>query len=209
MRLPKDWGQVTLKQYIKLSKIDPELEDMDRHVKTISILSGEPEIKVWDLSLSFIKQAIAKTKFIYSQPESKGVRTSIRIKGNRFHIDNNVRHICGGEYIDLTSFLKEKDKITDNLPHILAIFFKPVNFLGLKKKRHYRKNDKGILIQTLESRNETAKLLEEHLTMDIAMGLSAFFLKNWEASIKAIQDYSIGEMEKQTKKVKKIMKKVL
>ena len=96
--------------------------------------------------------------------------------------------------------IKEKSDVTKNLPKIIAIFLHPVNFFRFKKKSCYD-ND----CQTLESRNKTAKIVEDNLMMDNVMMLSGFFLKSWQVLAKATLDYS----ELQTKKARKQLKKAI
>lgn len=179
------------------------MDELDKNVKILSVLTGESEETIMALNLNELKAAIKAIQFIYIQLKTTKVRTSIRIKGNRFYINNNVRELTGGEYITYTSLLKDKSQVTTNLPHILALFFKPINFLGLMKKKCYTKNSSGVWIQKLDSYTKTAKLIEANLTMDVVMELSAFFLRSYELSIRTTQDYLI----KQTKKNMKMLAK--
>ena len=72
---------------------------------------------------------------------------------------------------------------------------------GFKKKSCYE--DK---IQTLESRNATAKLIESNLMMDNVMMLSGFFLNSYNVLIQATLDYSVLEIKKTRAKLNKLIK---
>ena len=202
MQIPKSWADVSLKQYIEISEVQEiDLDELDRNVKILSILSKCPEEKIWDLSLSEVKGYIRQIAFIYTTPQSKGIRQSIRIKGQRFRIETNLKELRGGEYIDLANLTKEKEEITGNLSQIIAIFLKPINFLGLKKKSCYKLNDKGVYVQTLQSRALTAKHIEKHLSMDIVFELSAFFLKSGDALIQVGLNYSTAKLKQTAKEL--------
>lgn len=175
------------------------MDELDKHVKIISILSGLTEDQVLELSISDLKSAVFSIAFIYADPKTSGVRTSIRIKGNRFHINNNIQKLTGGEYITFASLIKDKGQVTANLPEIICLFFQPVNFLGLKKKSCYSRSASGEYIQKLDSFNKTSKLIRDHLTMDVVLQLSSFFLKSWQTSIKATQDYLLKMNRKNMK----------
>lgn len=204
MKVPTKWSEIRLKQYIEISEISQvDMDELDKNAKILSVLTGESEETIMALDLNELKAAIKAIQFIYTQPKTSGVRTSIRIKGNRFYINNNVRELTGGEYITFTSLLKDKSQVTINLPHILALFFKPINLLGSYRRKCYTKNNSGVLIQKLDSYTKTAELIRDNLTMDVVMELSAFFLQSYELSIKTTQDYLI----KQTKKNMKMLAK--
>lgn len=200
MKLPNKWSEVSLKKYIQIVEVSAvDMNELDKHVKILSILSGESEDKILDLSLTEVKGFIRDISFIYTKPEGGTLKKCRKLGGNKFDINYNLKNITGGEYIDLTSYVKDPLKTTSNLPEIIAIFLKPVNLLGFPKRKCY-KNE----IQTSESREATAKLIYDHMMMDEVAGLSGFFLRNYEASMKAIQ----GCLTKQTKKNQEAVRKL-
>lgn len=193
IKIPTTWAEISLKQYIEIADIIAiDMDEIDKQIKIISILSKEPETKIMEMNLSALKEAIRITSFIYTKPKTKGIKHVIRLGLQRFEINYDLKKINAGEYIDLTSMTKDKDLITQNLPMILAIFFHPINIIGQRKKTCYVNG-----AQTLESRIKTSKLIEKHLMMDDVMQLSSFFLtvsvRLTEATIKII--------EKENKKV--------
>lgn len=208
MKVPKSWDEITLNQYSEITDIIAvDMDELDRQVKILSILTGETEDYILDLDLTEVKKHIRDIRFIYSVPSKAKVIQKIKIKGNRYFVNLNVRDITGGEYIDLMSLTKDKAQINSNLADIIAIFLKPINIFGYHKRSCYRKNDNGILVQTLESRTATAKLIKEHLKMSTVFSMSGFFLKNWEALTKATLDSIIKTNEMKKKWILKQMKK--
>lgn len=198
MKLPTSWGEVYLSQYIKISEISSvDMDEIDKQVKILSLLSGEDEETVLSLPLPKIKQCNSAISFIYSVPKTKGIKKVIKVGGKRFLINHNLSEITGGEYIDLSTYTKDATTVTPNLHYILSIFFHPINIFGMVKKESYIKNANGKLCQKLERRNKTAQLLKDNLTMDEVFSLSAFFLKSWERLTETTQDY----LEKQALKI--------
>lgn len=202
MRIANKWSEVSLKQYIEICDVQAiDMDLLDKQVKILSILSKTPEETICRMNLSDLKEAIRHCQFIYTQPLAGHIKQYIRIGTHRFKVNPNLNKITGGDYIDLTSLIKDKGLVTNNLPQIISIFLHPVNWFGFRKKLFYK--DGG---QTIESRNRTAKLIEEKLMMDEVMTLSGFFLKSWHALTKATLEYSVLQTKKARKELEKVMR---
>lgn len=202
MRIANKWSEVSLKQYIEIADINAiDMDVLDKQVKILSILSKTPEDIICQMNLSDLKEAIRHCQFIYTPPLAGHIKQYIRIGKRKFNVNTNVKDITGGEYIDLTSLIKDQADLTRNLPRIISIFLHPVNMFGFKKKSCYK--DK---IQTLESRNATTKLIESNLMMDNVMMLSGFFLKSYNVLMQATLDYSVLEMKKTRAQLNKLIK---
>src|SRR5688572_22106597 len=172
MRLPKSWAEVPLKKYIEISELSlVDMDEIDKAVKILSVLSGWTEDEISELSVKKIAEYTKQVRFIYSYPKTKGIPTYVWVKGKKFYLNNDLKRIKGAEYIDLVSFCKEKEKVASRLPEILAIFFEPVNWFGFRKRGCYKKNKEGEYIQTTDSRIRTAEILMD-LPADKAMALS-------------------------------------
>lgn len=203
IKLPKSWNDITLKQFIEVCEINEvDMDYLDKEIAILAILANVEQIEIESLSIIEIKEASRSIRFIYSKPELKGIKQYIWLGFNKYKINNDVKSISGGEYIDLTSLTKEPKEINKNLPSILSIFLQPVNYVGFKKSKCYKNG-----IQTLESRNKTKKDIEKYLMMADVMQMSAFFLNNWNSLIKATQEYTILESKKTAKKINKLVKR--
>jgi hypothetical protein len=205
--VPTSWADVTVKQFIELSEV-PKLgfDDMDSKLKILSILTGVDDEYFLNIKTSDLKVLIAKTNFVHTNPANLHIRQKVMINGRRYRINYLPSELLAGEYIDMTNLTKDKDKINENLPKICAIYLKPVNVFGFKKRKCYKKVDSK-LVQTLESREWTEKYIPDQLTMDIVFPMSAFFLKLWEGLTKATLLYSEREITKQRMKAEKILLK--
>lgn len=201
IKVPTSWAEISLKQYIEVADVLAiDMDELDKQVKIVSILTKEPEATILEMNLTALKEAIRLTSFIYTKPKTKGIKHVIRLGLQRFEINYDLKKINAGEYIDLTSMTKDKDLITQNLPMILAIFFHPINIIGRRKKNCYVNGS-----QTLESRIKTSKLIEKHLMMDDVMQLSSFFLT---VSVK-LTEATIKTIEKSNKKIAKELNELI
>lgn len=200
MKLPTKWSEVSLKQYIEITEVSIiDMDELDKSVKILAILSGAKEDFFLELPLNQVKEYIRSIQFIYTNPEGGALRHTRKFGIKKYKINYKLSDITGGEYIDLTGFIKDPIKVTQNFPQILAIFFKPINWLGLNKKGCYHNGN-----QTVESRIETAKILYD-LPMDEVAALSGFFLRSYEALTKA----TIQTVEKMNKKNRKNLEKLM
>lgn len=196
MRIANKWSEVSLKQYIEIADIQAiDMDELDKQVKILSILSDTPEDVICQMNLSDLKEAIRHCQFIYTPPLAGAIKQYIKIGKHKFEVNTNLRKISGGEYIDLTNLIKDQSEVTRNLPRIISIFLHPVNWFGFRKGKH-----------TIESRNKTSKIIESNMKMDNVMMLSGFFLKSYEVLTKATLDYSVRQMKKTRAKLNKLIK---
>lgn len=208
MKLPKSWKEVPLKKYIEISEVSlVDMDEIDKAVKLLSILSGKTTDEIEGLDIQLIAKYTKQISFIYTQHVGKGVPTHVWLKGRKYFINNDLKKLTGAEYIDFTSMCKDKNDINANINQILAIFFKPVNWFGFRKQGCYKKSVNGEWIQTLDSRVETAKLLME-LPSSTAMELSGFFFRSWENLTKATKNYLKLQHLKTLNTLKKEMKSI-
>ncbi len=193
IKLPDNWSEVSLNDYIEIVDVTQiDMDELDKQIKVISILSKVNEDYLLKLSLSDIKKLIQHVSFIYTQPKGVKPPNTVTLKGVTYNVAYDLRTITGGEYIDLCEYSKEAKDVTKNLPNILAIFIKP------KAKECYEVVQ-GKKVQTNESRNNTAKLLLDEMNMQDVLAMSSFFLRSWEALTIATVNY----LEKQNKKIEK------
>jgi len=206
MKLPNKWSEITLKQYqevIEVSLVD--MDDLDKSVKILSVLSGVSEDEITNMPLTSIKECVKWIRFIYTIPEKTKVLPKVKIGGKRYRINLELNKLSGGEYIDLIGYTKEKETINSNLHYIFSIFMHEINVFGKLKKSNYTKNAKGDYCQKLDVRNNTAEFIKDKITMDVVFNLSGFFLNLYEGLMKATLDYSITELNKMNKEIIKEM----
>jgi len=201
MKLPTKWSEVSLKKYIQITELSEiDMDELDRHAKVLSILSGESEDKILSMSVTALKQCITATTFIYTLPEGGAIKQFIKLSGKRFKVNTKLNTISAGEYIDLSNYTKDKETVNQNLHNILAIFFVPVNVFGNKRNKYYQD---GVL--KLEQRNKNAEIIKENIMMSDVFSLSGFFLKLYESLMEATVNYSMLKAKEANRKLKQQM----
>jgi hypothetical protein len=203
--VPTEWKDITLRQYQKLAEV-PSLgfDDLDKQLKILEILTGVSDDYFLKVHLTALKGLINKVDFVNNTPSNLRKPSTVKIDGRRFEVNYIPQQLISGEYIDLMELTKTEDKINEGLHKIIPIYLKPIDIFGRKKRGCYEKTQEGQWIQTAKSRKWTEERILDGLTMDKIFPMSGFFLTLWGDLIKATQDYSQKEMEKQMKKVKAI-----
>jgi hypothetical protein len=201
--IPTGWHEVTVSQFIKIAEV-PKLgfDETDSNLRILSILTGVDDTYFTGVELPQLKKIFQKISFISTKPEGLPLKQKVMINGRRYRVNYLPSTITAGEYIDISHYTKDANA---NLPKILAIYLKPVNFLGFKRKDCYKKVE-GKYVQTLESREWTEKHLPDVLTMDVVFPMSSFFLKLWQRLINDTKVY-FGKVSE--KKIKELRKQVL
>ena len=199
VRVPTSWEDVTLRQFIELSKVpDMGFSKEDANLRILSILTGIDDSELYELPVGELAKINALVKFIESKDSLFPVKYKIKIKDKRYKFEWKTNLLTSGEYIDIQEYLKSKN---DNLHKILAIYLKPINIFGFRIKSKYKKNIYGKYIQTLESREETAQFLLDNITMDKVFAMSGFFLQTWGVLMKATQAYLAKEKNRAMKAI--------
>lgn len=200
MKIPNNWKEVKLKTYIEITEIsDVDMDELDKQVKILSVLTGHPESLFLDLSLPELKKCIKATNFLKTLDCPNGRPRFVKLNGQRFRINSDVRKLNGGEFISFSEWTKEPKEVTKNLPDILSLFLKPVYLFGIPKFSCYHKNDKGERVQTVESMANNRNLIYEHMTMDKVIQLSTFFLRNSMALSEVTHRYLMSVQKKKLK----------
>lgn len=193
MKIPKEWSELTLKQYYELIDViaATSLTETEKACRAIVAVTGEKETKVEDLSISEFKQHYKSILELVDKPIDKRVPASFKVNG-KVYIFEYKRPIAKAKHLMVLSQLtKEKKDTIYNLHKIMA------NFCECKTDKK----------QTYEER---AKEFYNHMTIDIAYGVSAFFLnisiqllQNIQTSLEKKSNKMIQELQKEGEKLMK------
>lgn len=206
LTIPTGWQDVTVRQFIELSKVKGlEFDELDTQLRILSILTNVEDDVFIEMPISELKKIIEKTAFIKNHNQKFPLPYKFKIKGLRFKFDWDATKLLAGEYIDIQNYIKNNS--TENIHNIIAIYLKPVTMFGTLKKECYKKTSQGEWMQTLESRTATAALLLDNLKMDAVLSMSSFFLNRWEKLIKATQIYLEVQNIKAMKELNKQLSK--
>jgi len=205
IKVPTSWKEVTVRQFIELTKVkDLGFDELDTSLRIISILTGVDDIELVNISLTDLKKLMNAIKFIDNHDSEPLEDFSLKLDGNRYRIEWDATKLIAGEYIDIQSYIDKGAH--ENIHKIMATYLKPVNYFGLRKKDCYKKSKEGKWVQTSESREKTAKLILDHLTMDKVFSINGFFLSRWKRLTKATLLYL---EQKKTKKMREIKRRLL
>ena len=170
IELPKDWTQVTLKQFQAIQALlkDEEADVYQKNTEMIAILSGMDLADVAQLSLKSYAKIMKVLEFI-SEPMENKLTRKFKLNGKKYRIVSDVYKLNGGQYITLQHLLRDSEKVIDNLHQIMAIFAIPYErkWWGWKRAEYDSNNHERVSEEMLD------------LPVSIAQPLSAFFLDNW------------------------------
>lgn len=152
--------QLPLGKYLDILEVnkDESLEDLDKQVKTLSILSDIPEDEILHLPIAEYREMVVASRFVENYDE-----TSILV-AKKYHIGGmdlipvtDYRKVETSQYVDFQTFSVDPEK---NLVEILCTFLIP---------KGHRYNEGYDLL-------EVHKAVRENLSVVEAVSLSAFFL---------------------------------
>jgi len=185
-----EWKDINIKQYQDICKEVNEdyTDDLERSIGILSILTNKPIHYYTDeMSVINLRNKLKDITFIHTKPKVDKLYSKVKIGNRRFKFNINMRVITAGQYIDLTEYVKDNEKINDNLHLILATLCEEIKWTGSVKKTDFL---------------ERAKYIQENMKMPYVFTLSGFFLLNYQRLIKATNDFLESEMEKVQKKTK-------
>lgn len=153
-----NWGELNLSTYVKCKKIidDKNIEDVDKNVKLISILSGMPENDVWNCSLEEVSNIINALGEINMPKKVPSEIKKIKINDVTYDVARDLKHFSYAQYVDFQTYTRLGDEYLANL---LATFIIP----------HGKKYNDGY------DPNEVARIFGEHLSVLTANACVVFF----------------------------------
>jgi hypothetical protein len=186
MKLPKNWNEITIKQYLAIHKIltDKEIDIVDRQVMVLSELLNVSEQYVEALNIDVFKQMVVDTKFLYEVDIDKRIPIDFEIDGVLYNFDPIKPIKKAGDFIDISHLTKESEEIIYNLHRIMAVLCKP------KGEQSYE---------------ERCDLFYNKLTIDKAYPISLFFSTVFQNLLPHIQNSLVKENKKNLKKMEQMI----
>ena len=199
IELPKDWTQVTLKQFQAIQALlkDEEADLYQKNTEMIAILSGMDLADVAQLSLKSYAKIMKVLEFI-SEPMENKLTRKFMLNGKKYRIVSDVYKLNGGQYITLQHLLRDSDKVIDNLHQIMAIFAIPYKrkWWGWKRAEYDSNNHEWISEEMLD------------LPVSIAQPLSAFFFANWMRYAERMLAFSEMQAKRTERKLVRELKRI-
>ena len=180
IELPKDWTQVSLKQFQAIQAMLKDEGDVyQKNTELISILSGKDIKDIEKIALKGYTQILKVLEFINEPIENK-LTNSFKLNGKKYRVISDIYKLNGGQYITLQHLLKDSESVIDNLHQIMAVFAVPYErkWWGWKRGKYDSDQHEEIAEEMLQ------------LPISIAQPLSTFFFENWKRSVERMLESS-------------------
>lgn len=196
MKIIDNYRDLPIGLYLEICDIDrrEDLEDINKQVSIISVLTGMAEEDIYNLPLEEYRQLAAKSQYLRHPYEGEILTAKNYIVGKFTLVPvEDYRKITTAQYIDFQTFAKDVER---NIVEILSCMLIP-------KGKKYNQ-DYDVL--------EVQKALREHLCVADALSLLAFFFVQYRQSIKDSLTYSremamrLRDPEKKRRMLREIQK---
>lgn len=161
-----------------------DINDDNREVKLIQILSNKSEDDILDLKLNEFKELYNQTSFLLEEPKKKLINDTYTLGNTEYEVVSNVDELIVSQFIDYQTFVKDVDKY---LVELIGVFLVP----------------KGKKYNTDYDIRDAHEDIRKYLSIEDAVSLSSFFLLLSQSWLKTMETYLIKKMRKMQKKMQK------
>lgn len=134
MLLPKNIGELTVKQFQALTKIYNSDKDLlDKGVEALALVTGLSEDEILSKDHKEVKLGFTHINNLLQQTPKQGFKKWIVSNGKIYKAVTDISKISTGQYLDLKNLSKD-DKWIDNMHLLLGCLFLPVNWYGKAKR---------------------------------------------------------------------------
>lgn len=181
-----NYKDLTIAKYQELYSVDWEdMEEIDRQVAIISILSDKTEEEVLALPLTEYGKLAAQTEFLTREPNVKNrTPNKVKINGREYEVLKDINDMTAGQYIDYQQYLSLND-VTKYLPNLLSCFIIP------KGKKYGEYNVQDVIED-----------IRFNISVEEALNIAGFFMKKFRTSIEGMLLYLGWKMKWMKRKTK-------
>ena len=183
MKIIDNYRKLPIGKYNEIVKLcETEMDEVDRKVKIVGILTGLTDDEVLALPLTDFTECCAKAKFIdLPCPETliPSVSKSYPVGGFNLVPVTDMRKVTTAQYIDFITFSKDKEH---NIVEMLSCFLVPK---GMDYNEGY---------DILDVHNA----IKEEMSVAEVLALLAFFFGSWTRSINS----TLSSSERKARRVK-------
>lgn len=175
MNIIDNYRKLPIGKYIDIVKLcETEMDEVDRKVKIVGILTGLTDDEVLALPLTDFTECCAKARFIDQPcPETliPSVSKSYPVGGINLVPVTDMRKVTTAQYIDFITFSKDKEH---NIVEMLSCFLVPK---GMDYNEGY---------DILDVHNA----IKEEMSVAEVLAVLAFFFGSWTKSLHSTLSYS-------------------
>lgn len=141
--VPRSWSDVTVGEYQAFRQLlkddgDPYLTEC----AIISTLTGADMNDIMAITREdHGKIMTSHLSFLASEVTGK-LKNRVRLGGKWYHIETDLKNITGGQYIDLTHFMKDEN-VDGNLHNLIACLCTPLKY-GIWKRPYNGKDHAAV-----------------------------------------------------------------
>ena len=191
--IPTSWHEIEISKFPFIYDIvrDTEMEDYDKKIRLISILSDVSVNDLKKIKIEHIDKLLEEIQFVFKMEFPTEVN---QFKHNGFNwvINYDPTNLSAGDFISLGKLTENEDSIINNLPQIVSLFVKPFKYKMFKK--HEIEMDYKEKIENIKTMN-----------VGIIYPVADFFCSVIVNLQQDIEDY----LENQTEQAMKILRKEL
>ena len=176
------WKTLTVGQWQMLQEVQ-DLDGWDLMRSVTAIVDGGYS-KVDQYSLPDLRKRYEEIVRQLNEEPFKPFKNFVKIKGKRYWINRFFEDISTAQFVEISEWTSDSDKINQNLHLIVASLMRELTFFFTPKKYD---GDKHL---------ERSKLVKESMLAVEALGLSAFFLGSWILLLDDLPSYLSAENKK-------------
>lgn len=171
-----NYKNLTIAKYYEIDELQKEqMEDIERQVAIIAILSSCSEDEILDLPLDEYRERVQKTAFLFEQPKyTLRLPDKIKVGTKTYRVAKDVSKWTAGQYIDFQTYIRENL----GLEYLLSCCLIPDGEI-------YGASPAEAIIEDIKN----------NLSIQTAVDITNFFQRALQRSIKTIQTY-LGWMMK-------------
>ena len=159
--IPTAWEDVTLNEFIELSKLDIDSFDshIDYYISMLGIFGNDDLNNILEfVKLTDVADIINQMAFMNTPPRNLDNK-EVTIKGEVFRLIENMNELTVGEYISIETLIEQgKLDSISSIPAILSVILKPIG----------EQFDSNLV-------NARMELFKNELSIEDVLGMSVFF----------------------------------
>ena len=159
--IPTAWEDVTLNEFIELSKLDIDSFDshIDYYISMLGVFGNDDLNNILEfVKLTDVADIINQMAFMNTPPKNLD-KKEVTIKGEVFRLIQNMNELTVGEYISIETLIEQgKLDSISSIPAILSVILKPIG----------EEFDSNLV-------NARMELFKNELSIEDVLGMSVFF----------------------------------
>ena len=159
--IPTAWEDVTLNEFIELSKLDIDSFDshIDYYISMLGVFGNDDLNNILEfVKLTDVADIINQMAFMNTPPRNLD-KKEVTIKGEVFRLIQNMNELTVGEYISIETLIEQgKLDSISSIPAILSVILKPIG----------EQFDSNLV-------NARMELFKNELSIEDVLGMSVFF----------------------------------